>query len=240
MEGCISEDVSRMSLNECVSVNMCLWLSFAGEVIVEMDMYGGEVLLFGWDFQFLVHGGLVNDAVISESGVHVEYFALALPGVALGVYVYFLVAVEDLPYGFFTWDFELVLSVAEGVDDAYFLRFFGEFAYEVLLVFPPWNGQRVFLQIQMQILSKRNIELLHPLGIDKCARVSRFFIEPAGDIGPSCLDNWFGLGCMAIFLYELGEIVDIIEEGYPDIVGRVMVFELGEGVVSSLVVWFGE
>jgi hypothetical protein len=43
---------------------------------------------------------------------------------------------------------------------------------------------------------------------------------------------------MPIFLYEVGEIIDIVEKGYPNIIRRVMAFELCESVVSSFVIRF--
>lgn len=74
----------------------------------------------------------------------------------------------------------------------------------------------------MQVSALRDIELLLALRVDEGAWLLGLLVEPASDISPCSLDDGVHLGQMAVLLDELREIVDIIEEGYPDIVGRVV------------------
>lgn len=84
-----------------------------------MDVNGRHVLLFRWDFQFLIEFALIYYTVVSQSGVHIEWFSFSLPSVAFSVNVDLFITIEYFPDGFFSWNFEDIISVTEGVDDAY-------------------------------------------------------------------------------------------------------------------------
>ena len=60
-----------------------------------------------------------------------------------------LVTIEDLPYRFLFWHLELVLCVAQCIDNAYELALFCQFANKILLIFPPRNGERVALEFKV-------------------------------------------------------------------------------------------
>lgn len=74
----------------------------------------------------------------------------------------------------------------------------------------------------MQVSALGDIELLLPLWVDEGAWLLGLFIEPAGDVGACSLDDRVHFWQVTVLLDELREIVDIIEEGDPDIVGRVV------------------
>lgn len=74
----------------------------------------------------------------------------------------------------------------------------------------------------MQVPALGDIELLLALRVDEGAWLFGLFFEPAGDIRACSLDDWVYFGQVPVLLDELREIVDVIEEGDPDIVGRVM------------------
>jgi hypothetical protein len=109
-------------------------------------MDGWDVLLFRRNLQLFVQLGLVLDAVIAESCLHVERLPLALPGVALGVHVDLFISIEDFPDRLLPWNFELIFCITEGVDDPDELTLLGELADEILLVLPPGNSERVALE----------------------------------------------------------------------------------------------
>lgn len=204
-----------------------------------MDVDGRDVVLLGRHLQLLVELGLVLDAVVGQRGVHVQRLALALPGVALRVHVDLLVAVQDLPDGLLPGHFEPVLRVAEGVDNSDELALLGELADEVLLVLPPGDGQRVADELQVQEPAMRDVELLLALRVDECAWLFGLLVEPAGDVGACGLDDGLYLSEMPALLDEVGEVVDVVEEAHPDVVGRVVALQLREDVVPSLVVGLG-
>ena len=84
------------------------------------------------------------------------------------------------------------------------------------------------------------IKLLLPLRIDKSPRLSCLFIKPARYISSCCLYQRIDLGFISIFLYEFCEIINIIEEGYPDIIGGVVCLEFGENVIPSFMIRLGD
>lgn len=141
------------------------------------------------------------------------------------MHVYLLVAVQDLPDGFLPRHLELVLGVAESVDNSDELALLGELANEVLLVLPPGDGQRVADELQMQEPAMRDVELFLALRVDEGAWFFGLLIEPTGDVRACSLDDGLNLGEMPALLDEVGEVVDIVEEGYPDIVGRVVALQ---------------
>lgn len=119
------------------------------------------------------------------------------------------------------------------------MRFFSQFAYKVLLIFPPRNNQGIFLQIQMQIFFKRNIKLLHSFRVNESARFSCLFVKPICYICSCGMYNRLNFSKMPIFLYKVSQIIDIIEKSNPNIVRGVVTFKLGDGIVSSFVIRFG-
>ena len=201
-------------------------------------MYSRHILLLRRNLELLIQGRLICDSVLGQSCVHVEDLSFSLPCIALGMDIYLFVAIKDLPDRLLTWNLEQILGVAQSIDYTYFLRFFSQLANEVLLILPPWNHQRIFFHIQMHIFSKRNIKLLLTLRIYEGTGISRLLVEPVSYICTSCLYNGLDFRQMPIFLYEVGEIIDIVEKGYPNIIRRVMAFELCESVVSSFVIRF--
>ena len=58
-----------------------------------MDVDSGYIMFFRRNLQLFVHLRLVLNAVLSQSAVHIQDLALALPGVAFGMNVYLLVSV---------------------------------------------------------------------------------------------------------------------------------------------------
>jgi hypothetical protein len=91
-----------------------------------------------------------------------------------------------------------------------------------LLVLPPGDGQGIANQFEMQVPALGDIELLLTLGVDEGAWLFGLFVEPAGDIGACSLDDGVYFGQVAVLLDELREVVDVVEEGDPDVVGRVV------------------
>lgn len=151
-----------------------------------------------------------------------------------------LVAVEDLPYCFLFWHLQLVLCVAQSIDYSYELTLLRQFAYKILLVFPPRNGEWVALEFKMQIPPMWYIKLLLPLRINESSGLSCLFIKPTRYISSSCLYQWLDLRFISILLNEFCEIIDIIKEGYPDIVGRVVGLQFGENVIPSFMIRLGD
>lgn len=109
------------------------------------------------------------------------------------MHVYLLIAVENLPDGFLPGHFELVLGVAESIDDSDELALLGQFADEVLLVLPPGDGQRVADELQMQEPTMRDVELFLALRVDEGAWFFGLLIEPTGDVCACCLDDRLNL-----------------------------------------------
>lgn len=81
-----------------------------------MDVDGWNVILLRRHLQFLVELRLVLDSVVSQRRVHVQGLSLSLPGVALGMHVYLLIAVQYFPDSFLSRDLKLILSVAKSID----------------------------------------------------------------------------------------------------------------------------
>lgn len=133
-----------------------------------------------------------------------------------------LVSVKNLPNCLFFRNLKLILSIAQSIDDSDELTFLCEFSNEKLLIFPPRNSQRITNQLEMKVSSLRDIELFLSLSIDVSSRLFCLFIKPTRDIRSRCLDDGVYFWKMPILLNQLREIVDIIEKGNPDIVGRVM------------------
>jgi hypothetical protein len=109
-----------------------------------------------------------------------------------------------------------------------------------LLVFPPRNGEWVALEFKMQIPPMWDIKLLLPLRINESSGLSCLFIKPTRYISSSCLYQWLDLRFISILLDEFCEIIDIIEEGYPDIVRRVVGLQFGENVIPSFMIRLGD
>lgn len=72
----------------------------------------------------------------------------------------------------------------------------------------------------------RHIELFHSLRVYEGAGFFGLLIEPTSDISACCLDDRLYFWKMPVFLHKMGKIVDIVEEGHPDIVGRVVALQL--------------
>ena len=58
-----------------------------------MNVDSGYIVLFRGNLQLFIHLRLVLNAVLSQSAIHIQDLALALPGVAFGMNVYLLVSV---------------------------------------------------------------------------------------------------------------------------------------------------
>lgn len=116
----------------------------------------------------------------------------------------------------------MVLSIAESIDDPDKLGLLGQLAYEELLIFPPGDSQRIILYVEVQILSMGDIVLFLPLLVDKGTGTSCFLIEPMSDISSCRLDDGLYLCQMPMLLDERGEVVDVLKEGDPYIVGSIV------------------
>ena len=150
------------------------------------------------------------------------------------------VSVKDLPNSLFLRNLELILSVTQSIYNSDELTFLCKFSNEKLLVLPPRNGQRIANKLKVKISSLRDIELFLSLRIDKSSRLFRLFIKPTRDISSRGLDDGVYFWQMPIFLNQLGEIVDIIEKGNPNIVRCVVRLKLRENVVPAFMVglWY--
>ena len=84
-----------------------------------------------------------------------------------------------------------------------------------------------------------DVELFLSLRVDEGAWLFGLLVEPAGDVGACCLDDGLYFCEVPALLHEVGEVVDIVEEGHPDVVGRVVALQLRQDVVPSLVVGLG-
>ena len=199
-------------------------------------MYGRYILLLRRNLELLIQGRLVCNSVLGQISFHIEDLSFSLPCVALGMDINLFITIQDLPNRLLTWNLKQILCVAQSIDYTYFVRFFGQLPYEILLILPPWNHQRIFFHIQMHIFSKWNIKLLLTLRVYEGTGISCLFVEPASYICTSCMYNGLDFRQMPIFLYEVGEIIDIIEKSYPNIIWRVVTFELSESIVSSFMI----
>lgn len=92
----------------------------------------------------------------------------------------------------------------------------------------------------MQISPMWDIKLLLALRINESSRFSSLFIEPACYISSCCFYQWIDLWFISIFLYEFCEIIDIIEERYPNVIGRVMCLQFSEDIIPSFMIWLGD
>lgn len=68
----------------------------------------------------------------------------------------------------------------------------------------------------------RGIELFFSIFGDEGARASCFLVKPICYICSCCLNDGFDFWQVSMFLDQGGEVVDIVEEAHPDIVGTVM------------------
>ena len=82
----------------------------------------------------------------------------------------------------------------------------------------------------------RNVKLLLALTVNKGSRPSSFVVKPGSYIGTCSLDQWFYFCLLPVFLDEGCQVIDVSEEGDPDVVGGVVTLEFFADVEPSFVI----
>jgi hypothetical protein len=173
---------------------------------------------------------LVLDAVFFQSLLHVQRPSQAFPYVACPVLIILQIPVQDLPDSLFSRHLQYGAMVIYHIHYLYSFRFFCQFAYDVLGVFPPLY---LTFRVHVQVLAPWTIELsLSSLTVDFDSWFATGAIEPVGDIGSCRLDEGSGAGVTDILLYDFGKVVDFSEEGDPAVIGTVVVCNLLDGEIS--------
>lgn len=207
-------------------------------------MYCRHILLLRRDLQCLVECSLINDAILRQSGVHIQYNVFALPGVALGMRVDGLVAIQYLRNSLLAGHLQNILCVTESVDDADFLWTTGQPPNQVFLVLPPGDCHGVILQSQVQVLAFWCIELTLARLISTFLRRLGFVVEPARDVRACHCNQGINMRVKTMQLYKGSQVIDILKEADPYVVGGVVQEQLFLRVVAPLLVrcWevFGE
>ena len=109
----------------------------------------------------------------------------------------------------------------------------------IILILPPRNIQVLCLIFywvlwKIKVSSVGAVILFETLGGDVDFRFSCFGVEPLGDICTCRVDEGLDLFLGDVKLDVFGKVVDLAEEGDPDIVGSVVLLELGVVVVATL------
>lgn len=144
-----------------------------------------DVPLLLRDLQLLVGLPLIRYSVLLEGLVHDQGFTIALPGVAAGVEVYLLVAIQYLVDGLLGRYFQHILRLGQRIDDLDPSAAFGELPHIVLLVFPPRYQELVLLDTwlgQIQVSPLRAVIFFLPIRCYALPRLLGFLIEPVGDV----------------------------------------------------------
>ena len=214
-------------------------ISLAGQIIVKMNMNGRHILLLWRHFKLFIEGGLIYYTVVFQVCLHVQDFSLSLPSVTLSMDVYLLISVKNFPDSFLLWDFQLIFSVAQSIDDPDKLWLSRELTDTKALIFPPRNEKAIFFGINMKVLSVGYVELLFSVFVDKGSRRSSLFIKPMCDISACSLNERFNFRNVSIALNKSCQIVDITKESNPDIIGSVMTLQFREYVILSFFIRLG-
>ena len=166
-----------------------------------MNVNGRNILFFGWNFKLLVDIGLINNTIIFQIRIHVQYFAFPLPCVTLSMDIDLLISVKDLPNCFFSWHLELILCIAKSIDNSDKLWFFSQLTDTIALVLPPRNRHTIISYVKVKIFSIWNVTLFITIFVDKCTRPSCLVIKPWSNITSCCFYDWVDFWWMPVFLY---------------------------------------
>lgn len=74
----------------------------------------------------------------------------------------------------------------------------------------------------MEILPMWYVVLFLALLVDEAARTSCLLIEPMSDISSCCVDDRLYFREVPMLLHEGSEVVDVLKEGDPNVIGRVV------------------
>ena len=89
----------------------------------------------------------------------------------------------------------------------------------------------------MKVLSVGRVEFLETsLNVDLDPGLSSNRVKPKGNVSSCSFYQWTGVRSLNVLLYEFGEIINLIEEYDPAVIGSIMLRHLSESVESL----FGE
>ena len=147
------------------------------------------------------------------------------------------VSVENLVHIFLGSNLEGLLISCQGINDVDLTHFLGESSYQILvLIFPPGRVEfyDLFGCIRSGISGRYVKVTAHRTQKLFCisARVYETFwlvrlrIEPVGNVSTSGEHDRITKLRGVVFLDQLGQIVDHVEEGYPAVIRGVMLGDL--------------
>lgn len=208
-------------------------------------MDGWDVPLPLWDLQLFVSGPLIYNPILLQCVVHIQGLPVPLPSVAGCVVVNGLVSIQNLIDSLLRGHLQHILSPRQSIDDLDVPGAFGELADVIVLVLPPWDITVFRLVLswvlwEIQVPPVGAVVLPEPLWGDVDLGLPCLLIEPLRDVSARRLDEGLHFFLGDVLLDVLCEIVDLSEEGYPYVVGSVVLLELGVVVVSALLEGFGD
>ena len=146
------------------------------------------------------------------------------------MYVHLSVTVENLVESFFGAYFNHIVLLRQRVDDADLASSFRQSTDAVAsFIFPPRHSE-VRLPFSTRV-SRGHVQeaalWAHELGrtgllVDIGPWLLVLRIEPVGDVGASSEYNRITLRSSVVLINQQGQIVDLVEERYPDVAGCVV------------------
>ena len=160
------------------------------------------------------------------------------------MYVVLSVTVENLVERFLRAYFNQIVLFRQRINDADLSSALCQSTYAVASFILPPRHREVGLPLGTRI-SRGNVQeaalWAHVLGragllIDIGPWLLALRIEPVGNVGASSKDNRVTLRPSVVLINQQSQIVDLVEERYPDVAGCVVCCDLGRSVEAAQLV----